>query len=54
MGGEILTDWRGLNYQGADVVINRTPQFKHSKDTELFIKLQIMESEALNALNKNS
>ena len=54
MGGDIVTDWRGLNYPAVDVVINRIPQFKHSKDTELFIKLQIMESEALNALNKNS
>jgi hypothetical protein len=54
MGGEIITDWRGLNYTGVDVVINRTPQFKQSKDPELFIKLQIMEVETLNILNKTN
>jgi hypothetical protein len=54
MGGEIITDWRGLNYMGVDVVINRTPQFKQSKDPELFIKLQIMEVETLNILNNQS
>ena len=54
MGGEIITDWRGLNYMGVDVVINRTPQFKQSKDPELFIKLQIMEVETLNILNKTN
>lgn len=54
MGGEIITDWRGLNYTGVDVVINRIPQFKQSKDPELFIKLQVMEIEALNIFNKTS
>lgn len=52
MGGEILTDWRGLNYPAVDVVINRTPQFKNSPDPELFFKLQIMEAEALGVFNK--
>ena len=50
MGGEVFVEWQGLNYQGVDVVINRTPQFKQSKDLELFIKLQIIESEARNLL----
>lgn len=53
MGGEIITDWRGFNYVGVDVVLNRTLQFKQSKDPELFVKLQIMEVEALNILNSS-
>lgn len=53
MGGEILTDWRGLNYQGVDVVMKRTLQFRQSNDHELFVKLQMMEIEAINIFNKN-
>lgn len=47
LGGEIITDWRGFNYQGIEVVIRNTPQFRNSKDTDLFQKLQLMEAEAL-------
>ena len=47
MGGSLITIHRGFEYSGVDVVINRTAQYRNSKDAELFSKLQVMERAAL-------
>lgn len=52
LGGSVITEYMGLDYNAVDVVMNRHTQFRNSEDSQLFDKLLVMEQAALETLNK--